>query len=182
MKLRIERDDDPLSPRDDDNLGCLVCFHKRYNLGDKTELRSNQFDGWRELREYIEKELGGVVILPLYLMDHSGITMRTGSEQFRACDPAGWDWGQVGFVYATREAILKNWMKKRLTLRLRAQAVALLEAEIKLYDQYLQGDIHGYIIEDDEGNHIDSCWGYYGEAEARAEGESVMKALERKAS
>lgn len=182
MKLRIMQDEDPMSPRDWDNLGKMVCFHRRYNLGDKHDLKSSQFDGWGELREHIEKELGGVVILPLYLFDHSGITMSTDSSRFRACDSAGWDWGQVGFIYATREDILKSWMKERLTLRLRARAVALLEAEVHTYDQYLQGDVHGYVIEDDEGNHVDSCWGYFGEDEARAEGERALQALAQKAS
>jgi hypothetical protein len=175
MKLRIERDDDPLSPRDNDNFGVMVCFHKRYNLGDKTDLRSNQFYGWRELHEYIEKELGGVVILPLYLMDHSGITMRTDSEQFRACDSAGWDWGQVGFIYATREAVLANFMKKRLTKSLLEQTAIVLENEVEVYDQYLQGDVWGYIIEDDQGNVVDSLWGMFGYDYAKQEAELAMK-------
>jgi hypothetical protein len=30
------------------------------------------------------------------------------------------------------------------------------------WDTYLQGEVYGYIIEDESGNHVDSCWGFYG--------------------
>lgn len=32
--LVIQPDDDPLNPREDDNFGKMVCFHRRYHLGD----------------------------------------------------------------------------------------------------------------------------------------------------
>ena len=35
-KLKIEYDDMPLNPRtDNDNFGTMVCWHRRYDLGDK---------------------------------------------------------------------------------------------------------------------------------------------------
>lgn len=32
--IKIYHDEDAESPRDWDNLGEMVCFHRRYNLGD----------------------------------------------------------------------------------------------------------------------------------------------------
>ena len=32
--LVIQPDDDPFNPREDDNFGKMVCFHRRYHLGD----------------------------------------------------------------------------------------------------------------------------------------------------
>lgn len=31
----LSDDPDPPNPRDDDNLGVMICWHRRYNLGDK---------------------------------------------------------------------------------------------------------------------------------------------------
>ena len=39
----------------------------------------------------------------------------------------------------------------------------VLRGEVKVYDQYLQGDVYGYVIEDADGEEIDSSWGYYGD-------------------
>lgn len=30
------------------------------------------------------------------------------------------------------------------------------------WNQYLSGDVWGYVIKDEEGEEVDSCWGYYG--------------------
>ena len=71
-KLEIEQDNDPMNPRREwDNLGTMVCFHKRYDLGDKTDYRSEDYDSWEGLKQGIIENEGEVFILPLYLYDHS---------------------------------------------------------------------------------------------------------------
>ena len=102
-------DTDPTDPRSDDNIGIMVCFHKRYTLGDKTDLTSDQFGGWAELEAYLKKELKAVVILPLYLYDHSGISIHT----FKHGQHYSWDGGQVGFIYTTKEKMKKEGMAKK---------------------------------------------------------------------
>ncbi len=34
-RVRIIQDSDPMSPREWDNVGKMVCWHRRYNLGDE---------------------------------------------------------------------------------------------------------------------------------------------------
>ena len=86
-------------------------------------------------------------VLPLYLYDHSGITMNTGGF---SCP---WDSGQVGFIYA-----MKDYADSETP-----DPVKYLEGEVKTYDQYLTGDVYGYTVEDPEGYaEEDSCWGFYG--------------------
>lgn len=177
MKVKLIPDDDPQSPREWDNLGVMVCFHKRYNLGDKTDLRSSMFEGWQEIYDHLVKEKDAAVVLPLFLMDHSGITMRTSAHEFSMCDAAGWDWGQVGFIYATREGILKEYKRKRITDALRQKVVEVLQSEVKVYDQYISGDCWGYVIENDEGEQLDSCWGYFGQQDAAEAAEEAKKYL-----
>jgi len=147
MKIRIEQDHDPISPRDWDNIGKMVCFHKRYNFGDKHDYKSGNYSGWEELEEAIREEEDVAVLLPLYAYIHGGVTMQT------APFSCPFDSGQVGFIYATKEAA-KNYTEKEVT--------NCLENEVKAYDQYLTGDVWGYIIEDESGEHIDSCWGFFG--------------------
>lgn len=155
--LKIYMDEDPQNPRTEfDNFGHMVCFHRRYDLGDQHDLDSNDFGGWDEIEQHLIKEKGAVVILPLYLYDHSGITIRT--HRF-SCQ---WDSGQVGFIYATRQDILENWQVKRLSKQLKEQAENLMIAEVGEYDDYLTGNVYGYTYEDDEGNELWSCWGYSG--------------------
>jgi hypothetical protein len=158
MKLRIEQDTDPIDPRKDyDHLGKMVCFHQRYNLGEEHDYRSGDYSGWEELEAAIREGEDGVVeILPLYLYDHSGITMSTGGFS------CGWDSGQVGFIYATRADVLSEYSKQRVSQKLRSAVATILEAEVKEYDQFLTGAVYGYIIEDEDGEHIDSCWGFFG--------------------
>lgn len=108
------------------------------------------------------------VWLPLWLYDHSGITMSCGARTYPYNDC--WDSGQVGWIYTTKDEAVKeigyvenDW---------RERAIHLMEAEVKEYDQYLTGDVYGFTLlkkvdveaEDDDSawEEVDSCWGFYG--------------------
>lgn len=156
-KIKIFIDNNPENPRTEwDNLGHMVCFHKSYTLGDKeNNYSSSDYSSWEDMEKDIIKQEKVVVILPLYLYDHSGITIST--TPF-SCP---WDSGQVGFIYVTRKDILKEFSCKKITKDLKNRAVKILESEVECYDMYLRGDVYGYIIEDEQGNNIESCWGFY---------------------
>lgn len=158
-KVIIKTDDSPSNPRKEfDNLGVMVCFHNRYDLGDKHKYSTNDFNGWDELKVAIANRENAAVILPLYLYDHSGITMNTKGFSCR------WDSGQVGFIYMTKETAIENWGKKNLTLKIQEKALACLEAEVKEYNQYLTGEIYGFKVKTlDTKEEKDSCWGFYGD-------------------
>ena len=95
-------------------------------------------------------------ILPLYLYDHSGITM---SVKPFSCH---WDSGQIGYIYATKDQVRKEYSRKRITKKLRDQVEKALRQEVQAYDDFLTGNVWGYVVEDIDGEHIDSCWGFYG--------------------
>jgi hypothetical protein len=161
-KLDIYQDEVEESPRDWDNLGTMVCLHKRYHLGDKHDYRSSSFSGWEELKEQIINDHNPAVILPLYMMDHSGLSIKASSGTFRAIDSAGWDWGQIGYIFVSREKLLKEFGKKRISKKLRDKAEACLLAEVKTYDRYVSGDVYYYNLTDASGKDIDSCGGFFG--------------------
>ena len=156
--LNIFVDNNPESPRTSmDNLGTMLCSHKRYSLGDEKEkFDFDSCSSWSEVKTALMKEKNIAVILPLYLYDHSGITMKTTSFNDQ------WDSGQVGFIYVTKEKLKEEYSKKRISKELIAKVTQYLIGEVETYDTYLTGDIYGFQLKDSEGNDIDSCWGFYG--------------------
>lgn len=171
----LYQDSDASNPREDvDNFGRMVCCHRNYKLSDEPDCLYNgkkhteTFDEPSDFQAWWEENGKGGAILPLYLYDHSGITMSTGSFG------DVWDSGQVGYIYATRRMILENWNRKHVTKKLREQADALLKAEVETYDQYLTGDVYGYQIEDGDGKHLDSCWGFFGHKYAEEEAKARL--------
>jgi hypothetical protein len=157
--INIFPDDHPPDPREEfDHLGTMVCFHRRYDLGDQHDFRNPN-----EFAEFLKEEKP--ICLPLYLYDHSGITISTKSERFRACDPQGWDWGMLGYIYATKEDVRKEYGVKHVTRKILEKVTKLLQSEVQEYDHYLTGNVYGYEITKGErqaGEVIDSCWGFFG--------------------
>jgi hypothetical protein len=198
-KAEIYPDEGAESPRNDDNFGTMVCFHNRYTLGDKTDISKDDFNSWEELEEYLRKEKKAVIILPLYLHDHSGLSMSV--KDFND----HWDSGQVGYTYVTKEQLAKEskamdkaWMEKYHKGKTKLEiAKEILKGEVETYDQYLKGDVYGYKVVEKvpvvktypdgkkvtatEEQEIDSVWGFYGQDEAMKEAKSIIKYQKEKA-
>lgn len=201
-RIRVYRHADPWDPRDDENIGTMACWHRRYTLGDeqpecspeehrrrlalkydssipedseltqaderkwaRQEVRNalgvlrrhghsandtaRMREAWAEYRRCMSSKYrtpaarvalalaGHYVILPLYLYDHSGLTIST--TPF-SCQ---WDSGQVGFIYAdkakARETCGRDLSDDELA--------GILRDEVKTYDQYQTGDVWGFEIE-----------------------------------
>ena len=157
------------SPRADDNLGTIYYKHRSYDLGEK--VISGDVIEWLEdelgiarayvysndrVRELSERYCEKYIALPLYLYDHSGVSLSTSPFS------CSWDSGQVGFIRAEKSRI-NEWVGgKYVTKKKRERALEILESEIETFNQYLSGDVYGFRILDDEGDVIDSCGGYYG--------------------
>jgi hypothetical protein len=57
-----------------------------------------------------------------------------------------WDSGQVGFIYVSREKVREEYGWKVITKKREEKIVEILRDEVKTYDQYLTGDVYGYIV------------------------------------
>jgi len=190
--LAISDDDMPHNPREDDHFGKMVCFHSRYRLGDKHDFENpddflyslltntlgshdtaylfrskvqDSFDpkaiGRGAYYKAVDDKLletikAKYVILPLYLLDHSGITIST--SDFR--DP--WDSGQIGWVYAAKNAVLREYGGQSLTAEKRAKAENLMRGEVEYYCHYLRGDCMRFELYKN-GKFEDSLWGFIGD-------------------
>lgn len=175
--IKIEQDENPESPREWDNLGKIICFHKEYELGDPHDYNSENYKGWDEFLAEI-KTTKADIILPLYLYDHSGLRIKVGS--FAGLLPQGhaeFDSGQVGFIIATAEAIRKSFGVKKITTTVREKAEKVLRGEVETYDKYISGQVCGFVIENSDGENLDSCWGFYGYEDAVAEAKSAIDYL-----
>jgi hypothetical protein len=133
----------------------MVCWHPRYNLGDEQISRD-------EAQEAYESVPEDAVVLPLFLYDHGGITMNTTGFHCQ------WDSGQVGYIYITKEKIIEEYGNDSAETRERVNGY--LKGEVETYDQYIRGDVYGFVIEEvstcDHGHEhateVDSCWGFFG--------------------
>lgn len=158
-RLKLMYDSSPESPRTWDNLGTMVCFHNRYDLGDKHNYSSDDYSGWEEMKKTIIKEENTAVILPLYLLDHRVLQISTTS--FKG-EIARWDSGQIGFIFVSKEKALEEFGGKIVTAKLKERIEKILEGEVETYTQYVEGDVYGFQIIDEDDDIIDSCYGFFG--------------------
>lgn len=156
-RLKLVQDSSADSPRNWDNLGTMVCFHNRYDLGDNHNYNSDDYNSWEEMKKAIIKEENTAVILPLYLYDHSGISISTGAFSCR------WDSGQIGFIFVSKEKALEEFGGKIVTAKLKEKLERILDGEVETYDQYVSGYVYGFQIVDEDDDIVDSCYGFYGD-------------------
>jgi hypothetical protein len=56
-----------------------------------------------------------------------------------------------------------------MTPKVREKAIAYIEGHVKTFDQWVQGDVWGYQIMGEDGEVVDSCWGFFGQDYAEQE-------------
>lgn len=143
--------------RGDERWGCDVIDNDTYSLSSEILSNLTIYNCQRLLEPYLEW-------LPLWLYDHSGITMSCGARSYPYNDE--WDSGCVGWIIMTKETALKERIGCCDESNWREKAIADMEAEVALYDQYLTGEVYGFTLyreEDGEWIEQDSCWGFYGD-------------------
>lgn len=180
-----------LDPRQWTNVGLMVCYgHRHYTLGDEQiteapviECRACNGTGYRtdtaeaegldcptcdgrgelevDLATWAKAEHGATVILPLGLLDHSGLTMYVGGGA-HICDPGGWDSGTCGVIFDTAERRAETGVELE-------QVEEALRAEVAEYGAWLAGDVCWWRVEDLEtGEVLESCGGYIGDEGRKA--------------
>jgi hypothetical protein len=152
--IKIKHDSTQYSPREDDNLGTMVFWHRRYTLGDKHDITPAEF------KEMLKDK--NIIARAVYMYDHSGIAL--GTEPFKD----QWDSGFLGWIYTTRDKIREWYGIKRVTKGHIYEAMIILKHELETYNQFIEGDVWGFEIwstcpccgKPEEV--IESCWGFYG--------------------
>ena len=148
--LRLYQDPQPPNPRTEwDHDTVMVCKHRRYDLGDKHDLNLDGCKCWDDVRAILEDRNGvGSVTLPVYMLDHSGLTVST--------TPFGcpWDSGQVGWITMPAAKVAACGGQDG--------AEDMLRDEVSEYNQYLQGEVYCWNLHS-PGGKLETCGGFYGD-------------------
>lgn len=158
--LQIVRDEDPHNPRADDTFSTMLCFHSGYNIGDNHSYNKDDYGGWDSLKHFIVKDERPLIIKELHMYDHGGIAISTSPFSCR------WDSGQIGYVWISQNHIdhIGCHMQDSETWQDYINRLdRYLENEVTEYNDYLQGNVYGFQLLDDNKNVIDSCYGFIGD-------------------
>ena len=170
LKIRVSQDENPDGPDawGDNNL-FLVGYHRDFTVeGPKTKAGYHIINK-REAADIItgkaDPEDTGVQdilakyhVFALSAYIHSGVKLYLGDIVCAPFDTPssqggrGWDTSLLGAVLVARE--------EARTLK---DAQNMAEGLVSTWNDYLSGNVYGFTIEDAQGQHIDSCWGFYGE-------------------
>lgn len=194
-RLRLEQDRDPQSPEEWGNTDVFLVANIPRNL----EVAPPTHEGKRlsdDPRALVEL---GYLVFPVRGYVHSGVALSLPDESGRSGYPFDdlFDSGWAGFVAVHPRAFTsdtdestKAWREHYHPGKTDDQIARVMAAsEIATWNQYLSGDIWGYIVErvttcdqgDEHAEQVDSCWGYYGQKDAQEQGELVLKAYEDEA-
>lgn len=171
-RINIVYDEDAESPREWSNLSTILAFHKRYSLNEDKNCPCDAYNfDKEEVDEYINDiEKAGGYVSPLYMYDHSGISLSTGGFSCK------WDSGQLGFIHVTKEKLDENNLDISKDLD---KIKEIIRYELDIYNDYLAGFCYRIIDNADEL----TCGGYigrdgYDQAVAEIEAEGLIDCLD----
>lgn len=118
-----------------------------------------------------------LIVLPVWVYEHSGISLRAGTRSYPFDDR--WDSAQAGVAYITPTiwAYLSNdpWTGSDDQIE---RATKSIVEHVEVYGHWCNGDIYRYLIEDFDGEYIDSVGDWYDYDECEAEARSVAENTE----
>ena len=159
-RLVIKHDDSPESPREWDNLGYFITSERRYNCPDDNEtikriVEETQYDvnNTQEhadaIKLEIEEQTGEKVlyIAPVYRYEHGNVLYRRGTA-------SGFDCSNCGFYIVTdKTADVLGTPADRFE--------SVIDGELETYTAYVNGEVYGFMLYDENGDCVESCWGFY---------------------
>lgn len=167
-RLKVIHDSCAESPREWENLGTIAYKHNRYTLGEveidepiewlesMLNLQEKQIYTNERLAELETKFFSQFLALPIYLFDHSGQSISTSPFSCR------WDSGKIGYIYVDKKTVLSEFGGKKVTKKLKEKVLNILNGEVETYNEYVEGNVYGFQVEDEDENIIESCYGFYG--------------------
>lgn len=169
LTVRVFYDDTCPSPRESDNLGTMICFHKIFNIGDKHNIPVEEAKKFCNSKTQIS--------LPVFLYDHGCQILSTSSFACRA-QHAAWDSGIVGWITVSKEKIAKEFGWKIIGKARRSKIYRLLDCEVEEYSQWMQGNCYLWEVTDAQDEFIEGVGGYIGEDCATCAFDDGMAAAE----
>jgi len=144
ISVRIELDEPCESPDDwgDEDL-FLVAFHEDFTVS------RTGYDRERAVEVLTNGGDDDHFAFGLEAYIHSGVVLALSGEG--PFPDRRWDVSQLGIVLASREDFKTRENAKRASRDL-----------LTTWNMYLSGEVYGYVLTDEDGKPIDSCWQIYG--------------------
>lgn len=156
------------SPREWSNLTKCIFFGNYKHYGDTHNFNFNsdfnsREDFINEGSDIIKKHFDAVLVKPVHVYKHSGTSISTNGGYPYDCK---WDSGTIGFVIITKQDLREEYKWKVITQK-RLDSVMenidkVMDSEIKTLSDYIEGNVYGFSIQDENGDTEDSCGGFYG--------------------
>jgi len=148
--IEIYQDLDCQSPEDWGEDGIfLVNYHRDFEVRRDEIITEDDVRTWYQGEKI--KQQKNFFIFQLSMLSHSGVWLSLNSSF--ACDAGGWDTSRVGVVLVSKKEA-----------KTKEKAVKLASGLIESWNDYLSGNVYGYVITGIEDSKIlDSCWNFYGD-------------------
>ena len=171
--LTIDNEEYPESPRKWSNVCTIASCKGNWNIADENEAYTSEELNNRVGELKFAQNSEDVYWRFVYMYDHGERTISL--QPFY--DP--WDSGICGVIFVTKEKILKECLNLDVD-KWKERAYKIMENEIKVYDQYIRGEVYGFRFYDAviidcknkktgstwnklEWERVDSCCGFYGD-------------------
>ena len=158
--IELHYDSDPDNPREWGWPDVMYLNRSDYK-GDGHSIMELLDDNDKLTKDFLDNH----VWLWIDYYEHSGIALSTRMPETKRS--RGWDSGLFGIIAVSKADIKKETKHKIVTKKDREQYIRMLEGQVETYNQYIMGEVYGYIVNapDDDGWVGDSCWGYYGDSD-----------------
>lgn len=124
----------------------IVCsfFHKTSILKE-----NNPFDSAEDMKNYASDK--GYEIFQLFRYEHGQVAFRAGLDNPGYPFDCQWDAGVEGYVLVRREEedVMEDLNE-------------VANQHLEYLSDFCNGCIYGFTLQDDDGEELDSCWGYIG--------------------
>ena len=157
-------DDDSESPREWEAESVMFGFHRSYASPDPAP--HSDPERARAIANSREN-----ICLPVWLYAHGSTCYATGESNPFHCP---WDSGLFGFIYISRADARARFGVKRLTAATVERVKKSLAAEVQAYTQWANGETYRWSVEDEDGDTLESCGGYYSQDEAWEEAKMTL--------
>lgn len=152
------------------------CYPITYNPRSRNTLGTTTADADQDADIARKVRDGEYIGIPVWAYVHGSSTIKAAYSNPFGCQ---WDSGRSGWTYMTKAQVRGDYGVKRITKRIRALAIARLISMVDVFDDYLQGNVYGFIVENtDTDEALDSCWGFYGSADAEESARAALKQME----
>jgi hypothetical protein len=172
-KLQIEYDEDADNPREWNNIGIFLSKSlpddRTVNYLDRPSnavscelaweviMNTEVVDSVSQHAQDIAKELGDVIVIPVYKYEHSGVEVFI--ENGTMCR---FDTGVTGFYIVSKT----DMADENLSLE---DVYKIVSGELETYTKWCNGEVYRYTLLDDKGEVSDSCGGFYSLDEIKAD-------------